>query len=107
MGGGMVARDRLRQQHVPDFATREEAAAYWGSHGLDDLEEELEEVDLEVAPNAGHVLSIRLEREAFRRLAALATERGENLLAVTESLVLEGLEREEAANRRGGGAGNG
>ena len=91
-----MATQPRRPSRIPDFASREEAAAFWDEHDLGEFENELEVVDLDVAESPGHVLSVRLEREAFRRLCAIARQRGVNIITMAETWVLEAIERAEA-----------
>lgn len=90
---------------IPEFASYEEEAAFWDSHSLVDFIDEFEEVESRVVQPIGHVLGVRIESEAFRRLAALARARETNMVTLAQSWVLEALDRELAAATGAGNAG--
>lgn len=90
----MLARDQ-DPSRIPEFSSIEEAAAFWDSHDFADFEDELESVELEVAQPLEHIISVRLESDAFRRLSAVARERGENMVRLAQNWVLEALDRAE------------
>lgn len=81
---------------IPDFASYEEEAAFWDSHGIADYEDELEPVDVEFGGPIGHVLSVRLGSKDFRRLIRLARIRNVSFIALAEGWVLDALDRAEA-----------
>lgn len=92
----MVARGD-RTSRIPTFDSIEEEAAFWDTHDTGDFEDEFEPVDVEIATDAGHILSVRVDRPAFRRLSAIAKRRGVNIITLAQTWVLESIEREEAA----------
>lgn len=92
----MVARGKTARR-IPTFESIEEEAAFWDSHDLGDFEDEFEPVEIEITPDAGHILSIRVDRQAFRRLVAIAKRRGVNMITLAETWVLESIDREDAA----------
>lgn len=87
---------------IPDFESLEEEAAFWDSHSLADFKDELEPVELEVDHPIGHILSVRLESEEFRRLSALAKQRGLTTTALAQRWVLEALAQAEVPDAEGG-----
>src|SRR5687767_14443285 len=89
-------RDPHRPSKIPTFASLEEEAAFWDGHDLGEFEDELEPVEVEVDPNLGHVLSVRVEAAEIRRLGAIARQRGVGVVELARLLVLEGLNRAEA-----------
>ncbi len=92
----MVAPDKTASR-IPMFSSIEEEAAFWDSHDLGDFEDEFEPVEIEIAPDAGHILSIRVDRPTFHRLSAIAKRRDVNLVTLAQSWVLESIDREEVA----------
>jgi hypothetical protein len=95
IGGAIVAEGK--RSRIPEFLSREEEAAFWDEHDLGEFEDELEPVEMGVVPPLGHILLVRLGREDFRRLSAEARDRGTNVVTLAEALVLESLDRAEAA----------
>ena len=90
----MVTRDR--QHNVPSFASVEEAAAFWDRHDFTEFGDEPEPAEVEVARPLEHIISVRLESEDFRRLAAAARQHDVNMVALARRWVLEALDRTEA-----------
>lgn len=84
---------------IPAFASRDEEAKFWDTHSLADLQDALEPIEIEVEQPLGHILSVRLESAAFRRLTAIAQQRGVGFIALAEAWLLDALERAEAGER--------
>ena len=63
---------------IPDFASIEEAAAFWDSHDSTEFEDEWEPVEVEVLPDlrSVRVVEIELDDETADQLYALARQRG-------------------------------
>ena len=87
----MVMREDRRG--VPSVTTEQEELTFLDSQGLGDVGEEVGLNEVTVDPAMGHIVSVRLEREAFRRLRAIARQQGINLVALAETWVLEGIAR--------------
>ncbi|MGH2561553.1 MAG: CopG family antitoxin [Thermomicrobiales bacterium] len=84
------------RSRIPEFQSVEEAAEFWGTHSTAEFEDEWEPVDVEVSPNLGHVLSVRLDRSTFRRLSGIARQKGVGASTLARMWVLETLDREDA-----------
>ena len=78
---------------IPTFGSLEEEAAFWDTHDLGDFEDEMEQVTVEGDGPIGHVLSVRLDSVAFRRLSAIAKQRGLTTTTLAQTWVLEALDR--------------
>lgn len=61
---------------IPDFATREEEAAFWDSHDFTDFLDETRPVKLRVAKKLSEGLTIRLDPRDRAELDRRATEQG-------------------------------
>jgi len=83
---------------IPTFTSIAEEAAFWDAHDTTEFEDEWEPVEVEVAQPLGHILSVRLESEAFCRLSAIARTRDVNLVTLAQTWVLEAIERAEATD---------
>lgn len=95
---------------IAAISSVEEAAAFWDSHDFGEFENELEPVEVEVPQPLAHIVSVQLDSEAFRRLGAVARERGVNLVRLAQTWVLDALDEADgggsvAAERRAVGAG--
>ena len=91
-----MSQESSVRNRIPEFQSLEEAAEFWGSHSTAEFEDEWEPVDVEVSPNLGHVLSVRLDRPTFHRLSAIARKKGVGASTLARMWVLETLEREDA-----------
>jgi len=91
----MALRQR-RQSRIPEFDSLEEEIEFWDTHDLGEFEDELEPVELEIGTPFYHSISVRLERDAFRRLLALARRQDTSMFELAQQWVLEGLARAEA-----------
>lgn len=85
-----------QQSRIPTFTSLEDEAAYWDSHSLGEFEDELEPVEADVARLLVHRLTVDLERERFRQLAAIAKQQGLGPTALARRWVLDSLKRAES-----------
>ncbi|MGH2533006.1 MAG: CopG family antitoxin [Thermomicrobiales bacterium] len=93
-----MSQESSVRSRIPEFQSLEEAADFWGSHSTSEFEDEWESVDVEVSPNLGHVLSVRLDRPTFRRLSGIARQKGVGASTLARMWVLEELERQASPN---------
>jgi hypothetical protein len=91
----MSAGNQVRSR-IPEFSSIEEEAAFWDTHSTTEFEDEWEPVEIEISPNLGHILSVRLDRPTFHRLSAIARQKGVGASTLARMWVLEALEREDA-----------
>ncbi len=86
-----MTEEQRTKSRIPDFASREEEAAFWDTHDTTDFEDEFKPVKVHVAEKLSHEIIIRLESEDFRKLCALARKKGLNPISLAHSWILERL----------------
>lgn len=86
---------RRGQQRIPEFASREEMAAFWDTHDASDYWDELKPVQVRVAKDLGHIIQIELDSETFRALCSLARKKRVNPINMAKKWILERLREEE------------
>src|SRR5688572_17207668 len=72
-------RDRRGQptaSRIPDFASREEEAAYWDTHDFTEFLDETRPVKLRVGKQLSEGLTVRLDRQDRDELERRASEQG-------------------------------
>ncbi len=79
------------KSRIPEFRSIEEEAEFWDRHSTTEFEEEWEPVAVEVSPDLGHVLSVRLDRDTHRRLSVVAKQKGLGASTLARMWVLEKL----------------
>jgi len=72
------------RNRIPEFDSIEEEAEFWDTHSLTEFEDEFEPVEIEVARPLGHVISVKLESDAFHRLYALARRKGMSMFGLAQ-----------------------
>ena len=82
------------KSRIPEFASREEEAAFWDTHDTTDFEDEFRPIKLRVAKNLIHVLQIPFDSKEMRALSACAEEKGTDVITVARQWVLEHLRQE-------------
>jgi hypothetical protein len=65
-----------KKSRIPDFATREEEAAWWDTHSITDYLDELEPVEVRFAKNLSNPMAVRLDPEDRVELNRRAKELG-------------------------------
>lgn len=61
---------------IPDFATREEEAAFWDTHDIGEYWDELEPVEIEFETPLSEQITLSIDRETMAEVRAAAAERG-------------------------------
>jgi len=91
----IMASHTKAQKQIPDFASIEEEAEFWDTHDFTDYEHELEPVEFEIAKplKSTWMLSIRLDKETFDALQAIAKPKGLGASTLARMWILEELER--------------
>lgn len=88
-------RTRLRrsrgQWRVPDFASREEEAAFWDTHDISDYWEELTPVKIRTAQNLSEGITIRLDPDTLDQLRSRAHDQGIGPTTLVRMWILERL----------------
>ena len=83
-------RDRQRSR-IPEFASREEEAAFWDTHDIADYQDELTTVRARVARNLSEGITIRLDPETLAELRSRARERGIGPTTLARMWILQHL----------------
>ncbi|MDQ6603714.1 MAG: BrnA antitoxin family protein [Chloroflexota bacterium] len=91
----MKAIQTETKNRIPDFATIEEMAEFWDTHDASEYQDELEPVEFEIAKplKSTWMLSIRLDKETFDALQAIAKPKGLGASTLARMWILEELER--------------
>ena len=76
---------------IPDFASREEAAAFWDTHDIADYQDELKPVRARFARNLSEGITIRLDPETLAELRARAREQGIGPTTLSRMWILQHL----------------
>lgn len=96
----MKSAERIASK-IPTFASLREEATFWDNHSLTEFDNEFRLVDVEVAQPLGHILSIRIDSEHFRRLCALADHRGSDITTLAEDWLREAIDAADATESGG------
>lgn len=92
-----MAQQARTSSRIPEFASREEEAAFWDTHDTTDFEDEWEPVEVEVVKPLRHGLTVSFEGTDFHRLVAFAKACGIGPGALARTWVLDALALAEAA----------
>ena len=76
---------------IPEFAGREEEAAFWDTHDIADYQDELKTVRARVARNLSEGITIRLDRETLAELRSRAKEQGIGPTTLARMWILQHL----------------
>lgn len=89
---------------IPSFNSIEEEAAWWDSHDISDVWDELEPVRGKVAPSvlSESAMSVRLPEATLARLRARAAKKGVDYTTLARMWIMERLEEEEQAESHAG-----
>jgi hypothetical protein len=92
-----MSDEQLPQSRIPDFASREEEAAWWDSHDLADYWDEFKPVTVKVSPNllSETAMSVRLPTATLDRLRQRAAKKGVGHTTLARMWIMERLEDEE------------
>lgn len=85
---------------IPQFATREEEAAWWDSHDITDYLDELKPVRVRFAKNLSEGLTVRLDPETMRELRQRAKRQGIGPTTLIRMWVMERLHTEASQPTR-------
>ena len=84
---------------TPRSKNDKEEREYWDQTSLADHLDESQEVELQVSPNLSHILSVRIQREDFHRLAELALKEGVGPTTMARMLLKRALSGEGGRTR--------
>ena len=84
-------------ERTPVFSSVEEEAAFWDSHDTGTFDHEFEPAEVEVARPLAHSWEVvtRFDEMTFRRIQAVAQERGISLATLAHQWLIKALERSE------------
>lgn len=97
----MIKR-QAKSDGIPEFANREEEAAWWESHDAADFWDDLEPVRIKASPMllSESAMSVRLPEAVLERLRARADRKGLGHTTLARLWIMERLEQEERAEAR-------
>ncbi len=72
------------------FQRRKAAAAYWDTHGIDEADGEV--VDVEVETPLAAVLSVRVDPTRYAKLKRLAKDRNLPITSMAKAILAEALD---------------
>jgi len=72
----MTQEKEQPKSRIPEFASREEEAAFWDTHSLADYWDELKPVQVRFAEKLSESITIYLDPGTLERLRSLAQEKG-------------------------------
>ncbi len=78
-------------EKIPRFKSEQKEAEYWDLESVADHLDELEEVEVKVSRELYHTLSVRIDRENFRKLQALAAAQGVGVTIMARMLLKQAL----------------
>ena len=91
-----MATRTTTKQHIPDFASVEEEAAFWDTHSPLDYPREWREVPrAEGHKPLGHILGVRLDAATLDKLATIARKKGVGPSTLARMWLLERLDETE------------
>jgi hypothetical protein len=86
-----MALEPLNHPPVPEFATREEEAAFWDTHSLGEYWDSATSVDVRFARSLSRGLTIRLDPATLAALRAEAHAQGMGPTTLARSWIMERL----------------
>ena len=84
------------KNHIPEFASIEEKAAFWDTHSTSDYEDEFKPVRVRFAKKLSEGLTIRLDPDTLEKVRAEAHERGIGATTLIRMWVLEHVRKRHA-----------
>ncbi len=94
-----MSKNKRSHDRIPEFANREEEAAFWDAHDTTDFEGEFIPVQVRIASNLSHPLTIRLDPETLRELREHAHEKGIGPTTLARMWLLERLRTERSSSQ--------
>lgn len=86
----MTQKER-KDSRIPEFSSREEAAAWFDSHDIGHYPNEFVQVDVQVERNLTKSLNVRLAPEVFTKLQIKADTKGVGTSTLVRMWILEQL----------------
>lgn len=85
---------------IPQFASREEEAAFWDSHDITDFTAGKQPVRMRLKRPLDAGITLRLDTETLRSLRETADEKGIGISSLARMWLLERLRQEHVAGTR-------
>ncbi len=86
-----MTQQERQQPRVPEFTSREEAAAWFDAHDIGEYLDEFTTVEAQVDRNLTKSLNVRLAPEVFTKLQLKADEKGVGTSTLVRMWILEHL----------------
>ncbi len=93
-------RPQPAASRIPDFASREEEAAFWDTHDFTDFTEESTPVQVTIGQELAQRLTLRLDQEDRQALAKRARAKGVGPSTLARMWLKERLRQEADAEPR-------
>ena len=88
----MKARQRSKKDPIPQFATREEAAAFWDTHDFSDYWYELEPANVSGRPGLASSIQITLDGKSLTQIYQYADAKGVDAETLIRQWIIDGLQ---------------
>ena len=85
---------------VPEFASREEEAAFWATHDITDFTTGTKPVRMRLKKPLGTGITMRLDTEMLKQLQEKAAEKGIGPSSLARMWIMERLRQEHLAGSR-------
>jgi hypothetical protein len=95
----MMNQEAAKGRRIPEFANREEEAAFWESHDVTDYLDELKPVEVRFAKKLSEGITIRLTPAMLDRLQSEAQRKGVGPSTLARMWILEHLNETAPARR--------
>jgi predicted DNA binding CopG/RHH family protein len=86
-------RTTMTSKKIPSFKNDEEERAFWAKHGIEELADQLEELDVELRPARTEQIAVRLYEEDLEALRQLAKRKGVGHTTLARSILEQWLGR--------------
>ena len=83
-----------KTSRIPEFASREEEAAFWDTHDFSEFEDELTPVKVRFAKRLSQGLAVRFDEETLEALRTQAKRKGIGPTTLIRMWVIERLREE-------------
>ena len=87
----MKPSQRPKKDPIPQFASREEVAAFWDTHDFSDYWDELEPANIAVNPNLVSSFRIPLDEKSLTQLCQQAGAKGVDAGILAREWIMERL----------------
>jgi predicted DNA binding CopG/RHH family protein len=91
----MTVDEGQKANRIPQFASREEEAAFWDTHDFTDYQDELRPVQVRFAKNLSQGITVRLDPDSLQQLRAQAHEKGIGPSTLARMWILERLRQKQ------------